>query len=84
MVHSVFKQFSGFVELSLDSSLALLVWVVDDSQCFLNRWVLEICLSGAEGLGKAILSFSYTTSQYFAKVLEDYRIQHGVQRKQLM
>jgi len=84
LVHSVFKQFSSFVELSLDSSLVLLAWMVDYSQCFLNRCVLEICLSGAEGWGKAVLSFNCTTSQYFAKVLEDSSVQHGVLRKHLM
>jgi len=35
-------------------------------------------------VGKAMLSFHYTTSEYFAKVLEDSSVQHGVLRKQLM
>jgi len=33
---------------------------------------------------KAMLSFNYTTSRYFAKVLEDSNVQRGVLRKQLM
>jgi hypothetical protein len=83
LVHSGLKQFWCFVEWSLDSSLVLMVRVVDDSWS-LERVCIRDVLVWNRTLGTAMLSCNCTAPRYFAKVPEDYTVQHGVPRKQLI
>jgi hypothetical protein len=83
LVHSGLKQFWCFVERSLDSSLVLMVRVVDDSRSLEQVRIRDV-LVRYRTVGTAMLSRNCTAPRYFAKVPEDYTVQHGVPRMQLM